>query len=72
MGLYLSAATLNQAALAHARARQAAACWLGSAAAFVAFLLLPGWDDRVLQVEVGYLGGAMLLCALLYRLYRRA
>ena len=39
MGLYLSAATVNQALLAQGRARQAAACWVGSAAAFVAFLL---------------------------------
>jgi O-antigen/teichoic acid export membrane protein len=71
MGLYLSAATLNQAALAHGRTRQAAVCWVGSAAAFVVVLLVPRFDDRVLQVEVAYVGGAMLLCALLYGLYRR-
>jgi O-antigen/teichoic acid export membrane protein len=71
MGLYLSAATLNQAALARARVREAAACWVGAAAAFVGFLLLPGFDDRVLQVEIGYLGAALLLCGLLYALYRR-
>ena len=39
MGLYLSAATLNQALLAHGRATQAAISWLAAAAAFVAFLL---------------------------------
>jgi O-antigen/teichoic acid export membrane protein len=72
MGFYLSAATLNQAALAHAKARQAAACWVVTAVAFVVFLLLPGFDDRVLQLETGYLGAAVLLCALLYMLYRRA
>jgi len=71
MGLYLMAATLNQAALARERATQAAACWTFSAVAFVGFLLLPGWDDRVVQVEVGYAWGAALLCALLYWLYRR-
>jgi O-antigen/teichoic acid export membrane protein len=71
MGLYLIAATLNQAALARGKANQAAACWVMSATAFVAFLLLPGWDNRVVQVEVGYAGGAALLCALLYWLYRR-
>jgi O-antigen/teichoic acid export membrane protein len=71
MGLYLSAATLNQAALAHGRTRQAAICWVGSALAFVVVLLLPGFDDRVLQVEVAYVGGALLLCACLYVLYRR-
>jgi O-antigen/teichoic acid export membrane protein len=72
MGLYLAAATLNQAALARGHTKQAAACWVASAAAFVGFLLIPGWDDRVVQVEVGYAGGAAVLCALLYWLYERA
>jgi O-antigen/teichoic acid export membrane protein len=71
MGLYLAAATLNQAALARARARQAAACWVSAAAAFVVVLLLPGFDDRIVQLEVAYAGAALLLCALLYGLYRR-
>ena len=71
MGLYLSAATLNQAALAQAKARHAASFWILTAAVFVVFLLIPGWNDRVLQVEVGYLGASALLCALLYVLYRR-
>jgi O-antigen/teichoic acid export membrane protein len=72
MGLYLCAATLNQAALARARPGQAAACWIVAAAAYVVFLLIPGWDDRVLQLEVGFLAGAALLCGLLYGLYRRS
>jgi O-antigen/teichoic acid export membrane protein len=71
MGFYLAAATLNQALLARARARDAAACWVASASAFVAFLLLPGIEDRVLQVEIGYVGAALVLCGLLYALYRR-
>ena len=71
MGLYLAAATLNQAALARGRTRQAAACWVGAAVAFVIVLLVPGFDQRVLQVEVAYLGGALLLCSLLYGLYVR-
>jgi O-antigen/teichoic acid export membrane protein len=71
MGLYLAAATLNQALLAREHAATAAACWIASAAGFAAFLLLPAFDDRVLQVEVGFLGAAMLLCALLYAVYRR-
>jgi O-antigen/teichoic acid export membrane protein len=71
MGLYLAAATLNQAALARGRARQAATCWVGSASAFALFLLLPRFGDRVLQVETGYLAAALLLCSLLYALYRR-
>ena len=72
MGLYLAAATLNQALLARARARSACACWLAAAAGYVGFLLLPGFDDRVVQVEVGYAGAALLLCSLLYAQYRRS
>src|SRR5436190_1044420 len=72
MGVYLSAATLNQAALAQARARQAAIAWICTALAFVAYLAIPwGFDDKVLQVEIGYLGASTLLCTLLYLLYRR-
>lgn len=71
MGLYLAAATLNQAALARGRTKEAAACWVASATAFVGFLLIPGWDDRVVQVEVGYAAAAAVLCALLYWLYRQ-
>ena len=72
MGLYLCAATLNQAALARARASSAAGCWVVSAAVYVVFLLIPGWHDRVLQLEVGYAVGAGVLCASLYWLYRRS
>jgi O-antigen/teichoic acid export membrane protein len=70
MGLYLAAATLNQASLARGRAPQAAACWLGAALVFVVVLVGWEWDDRILQVEVAYLSGALLLCGLLYGLYR--
>ena len=72
MGLYLAAATLNQALLAHGRAAQAAASWALAAAAFVLFLLLAELDDRVLQVEIAFLGAAACLSAALYALYRRA
>jgi O-antigen/teichoic acid export membrane protein len=72
MGVYLSAATLNQAALAKERTRQAAAAWVCTAVAFVAYLAIPwGFSDKVLQVELGYLGASTLLCTLLYLLYRR-
>ena len=71
MGLYLAAATLNQALLARNEARRACAVWVVAAGAFVGFLLVPGFDDRVLQVELGYLGGALALSGLLYGLYRR-
>jgi O-antigen/teichoic acid export membrane protein len=71
MGLYLAAATLNQAALARGQAPVAAACWGGSALAFVALLLVPGFGDRVFQLEVAFVLAAALLCGLLLRLYRR-
>ena len=71
MGLYLAAATLNQAALARAQTKEAAACWVGAAVVFVAMLLAPGFDDRILQLELAYVAGALLLCSLLYGLYRR-
>jgi O-antigen/teichoic acid export membrane protein len=72
MGLYLAAATLNQALLAHGRAPQAAAIWVSCAAGFALFLLLADFDDRVLQVELAFLGAAAALCALLHTVYRRA
>jgi O-antigen/teichoic acid export membrane protein len=72
MGLYLAAATLNQALLAHGRAPHAAAAWSTCAAGFALFLLLVDFDDRVLQVEIAFLGAAACLCALLHTLYRRA
>jgi O-antigen/teichoic acid export membrane protein len=72
MGLYLVGATLNQAALARGRAAQAAACWVASAAAYVIFLLLPLFDDKVLQLELAFLFGALVLCATLHWLYRRS
>jgi hypothetical protein len=70
MGLYLSAATLNQAALAQAQARRSAVRWIACAAVFVAWVLLPVLDP-VRRVEVGFSGTAALLCVLLYALYAR-
>jgi O-antigen/teichoic acid export membrane protein len=72
MGLYLAAATLNQALLAHGLAAQASACWGAAAAGFVSFLLAADFDDRVLQVELAFVGAAALLSAALFALYRRA
>jgi O-antigen/teichoic acid export membrane protein len=71
MGLYLAAATLNQAALARSQARAAALCWAVAAAVFAASLLAFRLEDRVLQVEIAFVGGAALLCLLLGALYRR-
>jgi hypothetical protein len=45
MGLYLSAATLNQAALAQGQVRRASLCWIGCAAGFVVWCLLPVFDE---------------------------
>ena len=50
---------------------QASASWLLAAAAFVAFLLLVEFDDRVLQVEIAFTGAAATLSAALLLLYRR-
>jgi O-antigen/teichoic acid export membrane protein len=69
MGLYLSAATLNQAALAQGQARRAAACYVGCALAFLAFSLTGVLND-FRRVEVGFTCAAALLCALLYLVYR--
>ncbi len=71
MGLYLSAATLNQAALAQGQVRRAAVCWFSCALVFIAWCLMPAVDDEFLRVEIGYLGGATVLCTLLYLIYRR-
>jgi O-antigen/teichoic acid export membrane protein len=70
MGLYLSAATLNQAALAQGQVRRASVCWIGCAIAFVVWTVLPIVGDEFTRVEVGYLGAAAVLCALLYWVYR--
>ncbi len=71
MGAHLIAGTLNQAALARDHAGAAAAAWLLAAAAFVVWMLLDVVDDLVLRTEVGYLGAAALLCALLTLIYLR-
>ena len=71
MGAHLAAGTLNQAALARDHAGAAAAAWLVSAAAFVAWMLLGVVEDELTRAEVGYLGAATLLCALLAVVYRR-
>src|SRR3954454_18713435 len=71
MGAHLVAGTLNQAALARDHAGAAATAWLVSAAVFVAWMLAGVVDDALTRAEVGYLGAAALLCALLAVVYRR-
>ena len=70
MGAHLAAGTFNQAALARDRAATAAAAWLVCAVAFVGWMLLPIVGDELVRAEVGYLGAASLLCALLALVYK--
>jgi O-antigen/teichoic acid export membrane protein len=71
MGLHLVSGTLNQALLARNRARLASASWLLAAALFVLFVALPTISAEVTRVEVGYFGAALVLCCLLWLIYRR-
>jgi O-antigen/teichoic acid export membrane protein len=71
MGFHLMAGTLNQAALARDDAARAAGAWLIAAVAFVLWLVSPVVDDALLRAEIGYLGAAALVCALLAAVYRR-
>ena len=49
----------------------AAACWLVSAALFLAWMLAGAVDDQLLRAEAGYAGAAAVLCALLTLVYHR-
>jgi O-antigen/teichoic acid export membrane protein len=71
MGLHLAAGTLNQAALARGRATAAAVAWLVAAALFVLLVAEPTIGNEVTRVEVGYFTGALVLCGLLWAVYRR-
>jgi O-antigen/teichoic acid export membrane protein len=71
MGLYLSAATLNQAALARGEVRRASVCWIACAVAFIVWTSVPIVGDDFNRVEIGYLGTASLLCGLLWWLYHQ-
>jgi O-antigen/teichoic acid export membrane protein len=71
MGFYLSAATLNQAALARGWTTNASVRWVVAAVGFVVFLVIPMGMSKVTQVELGYLFASALLCGLLYELHRR-
>jgi O-antigen/teichoic acid export membrane protein len=72
MGCHLASGTLNQAALARGRQRQAAVAWAGAAVVLVVWLVLPVVDDVLLRVEVGYLGATALLCVALWVVERRS
>jgi O-antigen/teichoic acid export membrane protein len=71
MGLHLAAGTLNQAALARGQARLAAVGWLIAAALFVVLVAVPTISSEVTRVEVGYFAATLVLCGLLFAVYRR-
>jgi len=70
MGLYLCAATLNQGALAQGQVRRSATRWIVCAALFVAWTLSSLVTEVDLRVELGFLGSAAILSALLFLIYR--
>ncbi len=70
MGLHLASGTLNQAALARGRARLASFAWLCAAALFVAFVASHAISSEVTRVEVGYFIATLVLCGLLWGVYR--
>ena len=70
MGLFLIAATLNQAALASGRHRQAAAAWAASAVAYVVMLLVEVDVDPLLQLELSYVTAGLVLCVVMGLVYR--
>ena len=69
MGLYLAATTLNQSALARGRARAAAACWAACAAGFLAWGLLPVFDEAR-RIEIGFAAAALCLALALWAVNR--
>ncbi len=71
MGFHLISGTLNQAALARGRAAMAAAAWLIAAALFVVLVATRTIANEVTRVEVGYFTATLVLCGLLWAVYRR-
>jgi O-antigen/teichoic acid export membrane protein len=71
MGLYLSSVTVNQACVAQGQVRRAAARWIGCAAFFIGWCLLPLIAEEFHRVEIGFAATAGLLLTLLYVIYRR-
>lgn len=71
MGFHLASGALNQAALARDHARAAAACWLGAAVVFLAWMFSPIVEEELLRTEIGYAGSTVLLALMLWLIYRR-
>jgi len=71
MGLYLSSVTVNQACIAQGQVRRAAGRWILCAALFIGWNFVPLVENEFRRVELGFLGAAAVLFALLYYVYRR-
>lgn len=71
MGLYLAAVTVSQASIAQGQVRRASVRWIGSAAFFVVWCLVPVIGNATLRIEIGFALCAGLLFVLLYLIYRR-
>ena len=71
MGLHLISGTLNQAALARGRSMLASAAWLAAAALFIVLVATRSIAAEVTRVEVSYFVATLVLCGLLWAIYRR-
>jgi len=71
MGLHLMAGTLNQAALARGRSALASVAWLSAAGLFIVLVVTHAIAAEVTRVEVSYFVAALVLCGLLWAIYRR-
>ncbi len=71
MGLHLVSGTLNQAALARGRAGLAAIAWLLCGTFFVVFVATHAIAAEVTRVEVGYTLATLVLCLMLWGVYRQ-
>ncbi len=71
MGLHLISGTLNQAALARGRSRLASLAWLTAAALFILLVATHSIAAEVTRVEMSYFVSTLVLCGLLWALYRR-
>jgi O-antigen/teichoic acid export membrane protein len=70
MGLYLASVTVNQATIAQGQVRRAAVRWIGCAALFILWNLLPIVGNAHRRVEIGFLLAAGVLFTLLFWVYR--
>jgi O-antigen/teichoic acid export membrane protein len=71
MGLHLVSGTLNQAALARGRSMHASVAWLTAAALFIVLVATHSIASEVTRVEVSYFVATLVLCGLLWAIYRR-